>query len=92
MVRTLKSVYILQNIPPRAGVISMPPLSRPPPLSHPGAPRPIPEMHPGAPRPIPDTHPGAPRPIPTSVQEKPPDLPSGKVFVLSPEFTASVIL
>uniref|UniRef100_A0A3P8X127 Synaptojanin-1 n=1 Tax=Cynoglossus semilaevis TaxID=244447 RepID=A0A3P8X127_CYNSE len=65
------------NIPPRAGVISMPPLSRPPPLSHPGAPRPIPEMHPGAPRPIPDTHPGAPRPIPTSVQEKPPDLPSG---------------
>ncbi|XP_041656447.1 synaptojanin-1 isoform X4 [Cheilinus undulatus] len=64
------------NIPPRAGVISMPPQSRPPPPSHPGAPRPIPEVHPGAPRPIPDTHPGAPRPIP-SAQAKPPDLPPG---------------
>uniref|UniRef100_UPI0037E954CE synaptojanin-1 isoform X2 n=1 Tax=Semicossyphus pulcher TaxID=241346 RepID=UPI0037E954CE len=64
------------NIPPRAGVISMPPQSRPPPLSHPGAPRPIPEVHPGAPRPIPDTHPGAPRPVPSG-QAKPTDLPLG---------------
>ncbi|XP_042355678.1 synaptojanin-1 isoform X3 [Plectropomus leopardus] len=64
------------NIPPRAGVIGMPPQSRPPPPSHPGAPRPIPEVHPGAPRPIPDTHPGAPRPIP-SAQAKPTDLPLG---------------
>lgn len=64
------------NFPPRAGVISMPPQSRPPPPSHPGAPRPIPEVHPGAPRPIPDTHPGAPRPVPTS-QAKAPDLPLG---------------
>ncbi|XP_055004769.1 synaptojanin-1 isoform X5 [Boleophthalmus pectinirostris] len=64
------------NIPPRAGVISMPPQSRPPPPSHPGAPRPIPEVHPGAPRPIPDTHPGAPRPVPTA-QAKQPDLPPG---------------
>ncbi|XP_028278300.1 synaptojanin-1 isoform X3 [Parambassis ranga] len=64
------------NIPPRAGVISMPPQSRPPPPSHPGAPRPIPEVHPGAPRPIPDTHPGAPRPVP-SAQAKPADLPQG---------------
>uniref|UniRef100_A0A668RW15 Synaptojanin-1 n=1 Tax=Oreochromis aureus TaxID=47969 RepID=A0A668RW15_OREAU len=62
------------NIPPRAGVISVPPQSRPPPPSHPGAPRPIPEVHPGAPRPIPDTHPGAPRPVP-SAQTKPADLP-----------------
>uniref|UniRef100_A0A667YMJ1 Synaptojanin-1 n=1 Tax=Myripristis murdjan TaxID=586833 RepID=A0A667YMJ1_9TELE len=62
------------NIPPRAGVISMPPQSRPMPPSHPGAPRPIPEVHPGAPRPIPDTHPGAPRPVP-STQAKPSDLP-----------------
>lgn len=60
------------NIPPRAGVISMPPQSRPPPPAHPGAPRPIPEVHPGAPRPIPDTHPGAPRPV-----AKPSDLPLG---------------
>ncbi|XP_067464306.1 synaptojanin-1 isoform X2 [Thunnus thynnus] len=64
------------NIPPRAGVISMPPQSRPPPPSHPGAPRPIQEVHPGAPRPIPDTHPGAPRPVP-SAQAKPTDLPLG---------------
>ncbi|XP_034539742.1 synaptojanin-1 isoform X2 [Notolabrus celidotus] len=64
------------NIPPRAGVISMPPQSRPPVPSHPGAPRPIPEVHPGAPRPIPDTHPGAPRPVPSG-QVKPPDLPLG---------------
>ncbi|XP_041863662.1 synaptojanin-1 isoform X3 [Melanotaenia boesemani] len=64
------------NIPTRAGVISMPPQSRPPPPSHPGAPRPIPEVHPGAPRPIPDTHPGAPRPV-ASAQAKPPDLPLG---------------
>uniref|UniRef100_A0A8P4KC49 Synaptojanin-1 n=1 Tax=Dicentrarchus labrax TaxID=13489 RepID=A0A8P4KC49_DICLA len=64
------------NIPPRAGVISMPPQSRPPHPSHPGAPRPIPEVHPGAPRPIPDTHPGAPRPVP-SAQAKPTDLPLG---------------
>ncbi|KAM3601524.1 uncharacterized protein V6R79_014258 [Siganus canaliculatus] len=52
------------NIPPRVGVISVPPQARPPPPSHPGAPRPIPEA-PGAPRPIPDTHPGAPRPVPS---------------------------
>ncbi|XP_037322738.2 synaptojanin-1 isoform X13 [Pungitius pungitius] len=64
------------NIPPRAGVISMPPQSRPQPPSHPGAPRPIPEVHPGAPRPIPDTHPGAPRPVATG-QVKPTDLPLG---------------
>lgn len=66
-----------QNIPPRAGVISVTPQSRPLPPSHPGAPRPIPEVHPGAPRPIPDTHPGAPRPVPSS-QAKPPDLPMGE--------------
>ncbi|XP_034405259.1 synaptojanin-1 isoform X2 [Cyclopterus lumpus] len=64
------------NIPPRAGVISIPPQSRPLPLSHPGAPRPILEVHPGAPRPIPDTHPGAPRPVPCG-QVKPTDLPLG---------------
>ncbi|XP_035521902.1 synaptojanin-1 isoform X2 [Morone saxatilis] len=64
------------NIPPRAGVISMPPQSRPPHPSHPGAPRPIPEVHPGAPRPIPDTHPGAPRPVPSALA-KPTDLPLG---------------
>ncbi|XP_026225663.1 synaptojanin-1 isoform X3 [Anabas testudineus] len=64
------------NIPPRAGVISMPPQSRPPPPSHPGAPRPIPEVHPGAPRPIPDTHPGAPRPVPPA-QAKSMELPLG---------------
>ncbi|XP_070838343.1 synaptojanin-1 isoform X2 [Chaetodon trifascialis] len=64
------------NIPPRAGVISMPPQSRPPPPSHPGAPRPIPEVHPGAPRPIPDTHPGAPRPVPSGLA-KPTDLSLG---------------
>ncbi|MEQ2294074.1 Synaptojanin-1 [Ameca splendens] len=64
------------NIPPRAGVISMPPQSRPQPPSHPGAPRPIPDVHPGAPRPIPDTHPGAPRPVP-SAPVKPADLPLG---------------
>ncbi|KAM4546528.1 synaptojanin-1 isoform 3-T3 [Fundulus diaphanus] len=64
------------NIPPRAGVISMPPQSRPQPPSHPGAPRPIPDVHPGAPRPTPDTHPGAPRPVP-SAQVKPPELPLG---------------
>ncbi|XP_068187032.1 synaptojanin-1 isoform X2 [Antennarius striatus] len=64
------------NIPPRVGVISMPPQSRPPPPAHPGAPRPIPEVHPGAPRPNPDAHPGAPRPIP-SAQAKPTDLPLG---------------
>lgn len=68
---------ILQNIPPRAGVISVTPKSRPLPPSHPGAPRPIPEVHPGAPRPLPDTHPGAPRPVP-SAQANPPDLPMGK--------------
>ncbi|MED6266740.1 Synaptojanin-1 [Characodon lateralis] len=64
------------NIPPRAGVISMPPQSRPQPPSHPGAPRPIPDVHPGAPRPNPDTHPGAPRPVP-SAPVKPADLPLG---------------
>ncbi|XP_066506666.1 synaptojanin-1 isoform X2 [Hoplias malabaricus] len=64
------------NIPPRAGVISVPPQSRPPPPSHPGAPRPIPEVHPGAPRPAPDNHPGAPRPIPEP-QTKPAELPLG---------------
>ncbi|XP_056140392.1 synaptojanin-1 [Lampris incognitus] len=61
------------NIPPRAGVISVPAQARSQPPSHPGAPRPIPEVHPGAPRPIPDTHPGAPRPA----QAKPTDLPLG---------------
>uniref|UniRef100_A0A668S9B4 Synaptojanin-1 n=1 Tax=Oreochromis aureus TaxID=47969 RepID=A0A668S9B4_OREAU len=69
-------IHFIENIPPRAGVISVPPQSRPPPPSHPGAPRPIPEVHPGAPRPIPDTHPGAPRPVP-SAQTKPADLPLG---------------
>uniref|UniRef100_A0A672GYM3 Synaptojanin-1 n=1 Tax=Salarias fasciatus TaxID=181472 RepID=A0A672GYM3_SALFA len=72
----MQSLSPFSNIPPRAGVISMPPQSRPPPPSHPGAPRPIPEVHPGAPRPIPDTHPGAPRPAP-SAQPKPADLPLG---------------
>ncbi|XP_049324870.1 synaptojanin-1 isoform X3 [Astyanax mexicanus] len=64
------------NIPPRAGVISVPPQSRPPPPAHPGAPRPIAEVHPGAPRPAPDNHPGAPRPIPEP-QAKPSELPLG---------------
>ncbi|XP_058267153.1 synaptojanin-1 isoform X3 [Hemibagrus wyckioides] len=64
------------NIPPRAGVISVPPQSRPPPPAHPGAPRPIAEVHPGAPRPTPDNHPGAPRPVP-SAQNKPAELPLG---------------
>ncbi|KAM4619843.1 synaptojanin-1 isoform 2-T2 [Polymixia lowei] len=64
------------NIPPRAGVISMPPQARPLPPSHPGAPRPIPEVHPGAPRPIPDNHPGAPRPA-ANAPAKPADLPLG---------------
>lgn len=72
----VSSSSLVQNIPPRAGVISMPPQSRPAPPSHPGAPRPIPEVHPGAPRPTSDTHPGAPRPVP-SAQTKPPDLPPG---------------
>ncbi|XP_046716782.1 synaptojanin-1 isoform X2 [Silurus meridionalis] len=63
------------SIPPRAGVISVPPQSRPPPPpSHPGAPRPIAEVHPGAPRPTPDNHPGAPRPVPEA-QNKPAELP-----------------
>ncbi|XP_073730371.1 synaptojanin-1 isoform X6 [Misgurnus anguillicaudatus] len=61
-------------IPPRAGVISVPPQARPPPPSHPGAPRPTAEVHPGAPRPTSDNHPGAPRPEP---QSKPADLPLG---------------
>lgn len=69
---TLLFPILPQNIPPRAGVISMPPQSRPPPPSHPGAPRPIQEVHPGAPRPTTDTHPGAPRP------PKPSDLPLGE--------------
>ncbi|KAM8834664.1 synaptojanin-1 isoform 3-T4 [Synchiropus picturatus] len=60
------------NIPPRAGVISMPPQSRPAPPSHPGAPRPAPELHPGAPRPVPDSHPGAPRPVPAKPGDPPP--------------------
>ncbi|XP_061595279.1 LOW QUALITY PROTEIN: synaptojanin-1-like [Cololabis saira] len=64
------------NIPPRAGVISLPPQGRPSPPSHPGAPRPVPELHPGAPRPVPDTHPGAPRPPPGGLA-KPTDLPLG---------------
>ncbi|XP_026075564.1 synaptojanin-1-like isoform X3 [Carassius auratus] len=62
-------------IPPRAGVISVPPQARPPP-AHPGAPRPIAEGHPGAPRPSPDNHPGAPRHIPEP-QRKPSELPLG---------------
>nr|XP_055064431.1 synaptojanin-1 isoform X5 [Misgurnus anguillicaudatus] len=61
-------------IPPRAGVISVPPQARPPPPSHPGAPRPTAEVHPGAPRPTSDNHPGAPRPEP---QSKPAELPLG---------------
>ncbi|XP_062309249.1 synaptojanin-1 isoform X1 [Osmerus eperlanus] len=64
------------NIPPRAGVISVPPQGRALPPSHPGAPRPTPEVHPGAPRTIPDTHPGAPRPGPDA-PAKPVDLPLG---------------
>lgn len=75
-------LFVIQNIPARVGVISVPPQSRPPPPAHPGAPRPIPEVHPGAPRPIPDTHPGAPRPIP-SAQPKPTDLPPGKEMFFS---------
>ncbi|XP_060764936.1 synaptojanin-1 isoform X2 [Neoarius graeffei] len=63
------------NIPPRAGVISVPPQSRPPPPpAHPGAPRPIAEVHPGAPRSTTDNHPGAPRPVPDA-QNKPAELP-----------------
>ncbi|XP_048035136.1 synaptojanin-1 isoform X6 [Megalobrama amblycephala] len=62
-------------IPPRAGVISVPPQARPPPPAHPGAPRPI-EVHPGAPRPSLDNHPGAPRPTPEP-QSKPSELPLG---------------
>lgn len=73
--------FITQNIPPRAGVISTPHLSRPPPPSHPGAPRPIPEVHPGAPQSSSDTHPGAPRPVP-SAQIKPSDLPLGRKMSL----------
>ncbi|KAM6986805.1 synaptojanin-1 [Aplochiton taeniatus] len=65
------------NIPPRAGVISVP-QSRPQPPAHPGAPRPVQEGHPGAPRPIPEHHPGAPRPIPgPDAPAKPTDLPLG---------------
>uniref|UniRef100_A0A672GI16 Synaptojanin-1 n=1 Tax=Salarias fasciatus TaxID=181472 RepID=A0A672GI16_SALFA len=71
----MQSLSPFSNIPPRAGVISMPPQSRPPPPSHPGAPRPIPEVHPGAPRPIPDTHPGAPRPAPMHNSPAPPGPP-----------------
>ncbi|XP_043106163.1 synaptojanin-1 isoform X4 [Puntigrus tetrazona] len=63
-------------IPPRAGVISVPPQARPPPPAHPGAPRPTAEVHPGAPRPSPDNHPGAPRPVPEP-QSKPSELPLG---------------
>ncbi|XP_051539397.1 synaptojanin-1-like isoform X10 [Myxocyprinus asiaticus] len=63
-------------IPPRAGVISVPPQARPPPPAHPGAPRPIAEVHPGAPRPSPDNHPGAPRPF-SEPQSKPSNLPLG---------------
>nr|XP_061818825.1 synaptojanin-1-like isoform X1 [Nerophis lumbriciformis] len=71
------------NLPPRAGVISMPPQSRPLPPSHPGAPRPIPEVHPGAPRAISDTHPGAPRPGPCG-PAKPSDLPLGAAAPTAP--------
>ncbi|TRY99271.1 hypothetical protein DNTS_022825 [Danionella cerebrum] len=63
-------------IPPRAGVISVPPQARPPPPAHPGAPRPTAEVHPGAPRASPDNHPGAPRPI-SEAQSKPSELPLG---------------
>lgn len=69
---------ILLQIPPRAGVISVPPQARPPPPpAHPGAPRPI-EVHPGAPRPSLDNHPGAPRPTPEP-QSKPSELPLGSL-------------
>ncbi|XP_019727076.1 synaptojanin-1 [Hippocampus comes] len=54
------------NLPPRAGVISVPPQARPSPPLHPGAPRPAPDVHPGAPRPNADAHPGAPRPVPAA--------------------------
>ncbi|KAL2094298.1 hypothetical protein ACEWY4_009017 [Coilia grayii] len=64
------------NIPSRAGVISVPPVSRPPPPAHPGAPRPSPDVHPGAPRPAPDNHPGAPRPTPEP-QQRPAMPPAG---------------
>lgn len=71
------NLMILLQIPPRAGVISVPPQARPaPPPAHPGAPRPIAEVHPGAPRPAPDNHPGAPRPTPEP-QSKPSELPLG---------------
>ncbi|XP_062392395.1 synaptojanin-1 isoform X2 [Sardina pilchardus] len=63
------------NIPARAGVISVPPMARPPPPAHPGAPRPAGDVHPGAPRPAPDNHPGAPRPIPEP-QSKPAQPPT----------------
>ncbi|KAJ8342528.1 hypothetical protein SKAU_G00324560 [Synaphobranchus kaupii] len=66
------------TIPPRAGVISITPQSRPPPPAHPGAPRPTPDVHPGAPRPMTETHPGAPRPT-GGPQSKPADLPLGPV-------------
>ncbi|KAK1800390.1 hypothetical protein P4O66_005620 [Electrophorus voltai] len=69
-------IFLFQNMPPRAGVISVPPQSRPPPPAHPGAPRPVGEVHPGAPRPSSDNHPGAPRPIPEP-QRKPSELPLG---------------
>lgn len=69
-------VVFLQNLPPRAGVISVPPQARPSPPPHPGAPRPAPDVHPGAPRPNADTHPGAPRPVPAAAA-KAADLPLG---------------
>ncbi|XP_077401809.1 synaptojanin-1 isoform X3 [Vanacampus margaritifer] len=62
------------NLPPRAGVISVVPQSRPYPPSHPGAPRPTADVHPGAPRANADTHPGAPRPQ-HGAPPKPSDLP-----------------
>ncbi|XP_056592078.1 synaptojanin-1 isoform X7 [Triplophysa dalaica] len=65
-------VGVPRPIPPRAGVISVPPQARPPPLAHPGAPRPTAEVHPGAPRPSSDNHPGAPEP-----KSKPSELPLG---------------
>ncbi|KAJ8266671.1 hypothetical protein GJAV_G00133280 [Gymnothorax javanicus] len=65
------------TIPARAGVISIPPQSRPPPPGHPGAPRPTPDIHPGAPRPMAETHPGAPRPTTAGPSGKESELPPG---------------
>uniref|UniRef100_A0A3P8XWV8 Synaptojanin-1 n=1 Tax=Esox lucius TaxID=8010 RepID=A0A3P8XWV8_ESOLU len=79
--------HIFQNIPQRAGVISVTPQTRP---AHPGAPRPIPEA-PGAPRPTPDTHPGAPRPGPDALT-KPTDLPLGETTLSDRDFCIVLVV